>query len=191
MEQKANGGEALVARGSYTPRDKGMVTPALGFGAQVAEVEVDTETGLVEVKNMWTVHDCGTVINPRGVEGQANGSIQMGLGYALSEQLIMDGGKTLNTNFVDYKMPTATDMPISEQAHVETYEPEGPLGAKEAGEGLASPTAPAISDAVYDAIGYRCKDLPITPEKILRDLEERERVEMDSRKRPRRFREVA
>ena len=170
MVQKANRGEPLFARGSYTPRDKGLVTPAFGFGAQVAEVEVDRETGLVEVKQMWTAHDCGTVINPRSVEGQLAGSIQMGLGYALSEQFVMDGGKTLNANFVDYKMPMAMDMPPSEVTHVNTYEPEGPMGAKEAGEGLASPTAPAISDAVYHATGYRCKDLPITPEKILQGL---------------------
>jgi 4-hydroxybenzoyl-CoA reductase alpha subunit len=170
MVQKANRGEALVARGSYTPRDKGLVTPAFGFGAQVAQVEVDRETGLVEVQQMWTAHDCGTVINPRAVEGQLAGSIQMGLGYALSEQFVMDGGKTLNANFLDYKMPNALDMPPSEVAHVDTYEPEGPMGAKECGEGLASPTAPAISDAVYHATGYRCLDLPITPEKILRGM---------------------
>ncbi len=173
MVQKANRGEPVFARGSYTPRDKGLVTPAFGFGAQVAEVDVDRETGVVKVKNMWTAHDCGTVINPRNVEGQLAGSIQMGLGYALSEQFVMEGGKTLNTNFADYKMPMAQDMPPSEVVHVHTYEPEGPMGAKEAGEGLASPTAPAISDAVYHATGYRCKDLPITPEKILKDLESR------------------
>ncbi len=170
LVQKANRGEPLVARGSYTPRGKGLVTPAFGFGAQVAEVEVDRQTGLVEVKQMWTAHDCGTVINPRSVEGQLAGSIQMGLGYALSEQFVMDGGKTLNTSFVDYKMPTAADMPPSQVVHVDTYEPEGPMGAKEAGEGLASPTAPAISDAVYHATGYRCMDLPVTPEKILEGM---------------------
>ncbi len=140
---------------------------------------------------MWTVHDCGTVINPRGVEGQANGSIQMGLGYTLSEQIIMDGGRTLNTNFLDYKMPMAADMPLSEQGHIETYEPEGPLGAKEAGEGLASPTAPAISDAVWHATGYRCKDLPITPEKVLRYLEETGTAGADSEEPPSRLKEVA
>jgi len=116
---------------------------------------------------MWTAHDCGTVINPKGVEGQLEGSIQMGLGYTLSEQLVMENGKTLNTTFLDYKMPGALDMPQSEVAHVETYEPEGPMGAKECGEGLATPTAPAIAEAVYHATGYRCMDLPITPEKIL------------------------
>ena len=157
--------------GFLYPRDKGLVTPAFGFGAQVALVEVDQETGLVEVKQMWTAHDCGTVINPRAVEGQLAGSIQMGLGYALSEQFVMDGGQTLNANFLDYKMPNALDMPPSEVVHVDTYEPEGPLGAKECGEGLASPTAPAISDAVYHATGYRCRDLPITPEKILQGLQ--------------------
>lgn len=171
MVQKANRGEPLFARGSYTPRGKGLVTPAFGFGAQVAEVEVDKETGLVKVKEMWTAHDCGTVINPRSVEGQLAGSIQMGLGYALSEQFVMDGGKTINTNFADYKMPTAMDMPKSNVTHVDTYEIEGPMGAKECGEGLASPTAPAISDAVYHATGYRCKDLPILPDKILEHVE--------------------
>jgi len=168
MVQRANRGEPLVARGAYTPRDKGLVTPAFGFGSQIAEVEVDRETGQVKVKQMWTAHDSGTVINPRAVEGQLAGSIQMGLGYSLSEQFVMDKGKTLNTNFLDYKMPTALDMPPSEVAHVDTYEPEGPFGAKECGEGLASPTAPAISHAVHHATGYWCKDLPITPEKILK-----------------------
>ena len=172
MVQKAKRGEPLIAHGYYTPRDKGLVTPAFGFGAQVALVEVDKETGKVDVKQMWTAHDCGTVINPKGVEGQLAGSIQMGLGYALSEQFVMQDGKTLNTNFLDYKMPTAMDMPPSEVKHIDTYEPEGPMGAKECGEGLASPTAPAISDAVYHATGYRCKDLPITPEKILKSMEE-------------------
>lgn len=167
MVQRARRGEPLVARGSYTPRGKGLVTPAFSFGAQVAEVKVDKETGLVEVEKIWTAHDCGTVINPKGVEGQLEGSIQMGLGYALCEQFVMENGRTLNTTFLDYKIPTALDMPVSVSLCVDTYEPEGPMGAKEAGEGLASPTAPAIADAVYHATGYRCKDLPITPEKIL------------------------
>jgi len=167
MTQKAGRGEPVVERGYYTPRDKGMVTPAFSFGAQVSEVEVDPETGIVQVKKFWTAHDCGTVINQTAVEGQLEGSIQMGLGYALSEQFVMDGGKTLNTNFLDYKMPNAMDVPPSEVSHIHTYEPEGPMGAKEAGEGLAIPTAPAIADAVYHATGYRCKGLPITPEKIL------------------------
>ena len=94
----------------------------------------------------------------------------MGLGYALSEQFIMAEGKTLNTTFLDYKMANAMDMPPGESVCIETYEPEGPMGAKEAGEGLASPTAPAIAEAVFHATGFRCTDLPITPEKILNAL---------------------
>jgi len=172
LAQKANRGEPLVAFGYYTPRGKGLVTPAFSFGAQVAEVEVDKETGIVDVKKIWTAHDCGTVVNPKAVEGQLEGSIQMGLGYALSEQFVMEGGRTLNTHFLDYKMPNAMDMPPSEVAHIDTYEPEGPMGAKEAGEGLAIPTAPALAEAVFHATGYRCRDLPITPEKILNGIED-------------------
>jgi len=167
MVQKSNRGIPVTAKGYYTPRGKGLVTPAFSFGAQVAEVVVDQETGVVQVKKMYTAHDCGTVINPMAVEGQLEGSIHMGLGYALSEELVMEGGKTLSNTFLDYKLPTAMDMPPGESVCIETYEPEGPMGAKEAGEGLASPTAPAIAEAVYHATGYRCKDLPITPEKIL------------------------
>jgi 4-hydroxybenzoyl-CoA reductase subunit alpha len=168
MWVKANRGEELTARGYYTPRDKGLTTPAYSFGAQVAEVAVDPETGVVCVEKISTAHDCGTVINPLAVEGQVEGAIHMGLGYALCEQFIMRDGKTLNTTFLDYKIPVAQDMPQIESCTVDTYETEGPFGAKEAGEGLAIPTAPAVADAVFQATGYRCMDLPITPEKILR-----------------------
>jgi CO/xanthine dehydrogenase Mo-binding subunit len=164
----ANRGRELTARGYYTPRDKGLTTPAYSFGAQVAEVAVDPDTGIVTVEKITTAHDCGTVINPMAVEGQLEGSIQMGLGYVLSEQFVMRDGKTLNTTFLDYKIPSAEDMPQIESCAIETYEPEGPFGAKEAGEGLAIPTAPAVAHAVFEATGYRCKELPITPEKILR-----------------------
>jgi CO/xanthine dehydrogenase Mo-binding subunit len=95
--------------------------------------------------------------------------LQMTLGYALSGQFVEKDGKTLNTTFLDYKMPGSLDMCESEHTSIITYEKEGPLGAKEAGEGLTSPTAPAIADAVYNATGYRCKNLPITPEKVLRN----------------------
>ena len=167
MAQKMNRGEPLVARGFYTPRGKGLVSPAFTFGAQISEVEVDRETGLAQVKKLWTAHDCGTVLNRTSVEGQLQGSIHMGLGYALCEQFAMKEGKTLNTTFLDYKVPSALDMPQDESQEIDIYEPEGPMGAKEAGEGLVSPTAPAIADAVYHATGYRCKDMPITPEKVL------------------------
>lgn len=173
MVQKANRGEPVIGRGYYTPRGKGLVTPAFSFGAQVAEVEVDKETGTVRPTKIWTAHDCGTVINPLSVEGQLEGSIHMGLGYALSEEFSMENGKTLNTTFLDYKIPSALDMPESYSVCIETYESEGPFGAKEAGEGLASPTAPAIAEAVYHATGVRCKDLPITPEKILNGMKKK------------------
>jgi len=163
-------GEPLTACGYYTPRDRGLVSPAFSFGAQVAEVEVDSETGLVEVKQMYTAHDCGQPINRMAVEGQLEGSIHMGLGYALHEELITQDGRVLNATLLDYKMPAAEDMPASISAEVETYEPDGPFGAKEAGEGLVSPTAPAIAEAVHRATGVRCFDLPITPEKILKGL---------------------
>ena len=163
-------GEPLSAYGGYTPRNKGLVTPAFSFGAQVAEVNVDTETGLIQVEKMYTAHDCGVPINQMAVEGQLEGSVHMGLGYALSEELKTVEGRTLNDTFLDYKIPAAQDMPPGESAHIETYEPEGPFGAKEAGEGLVSPTAPAIAEAVHNAVGFRCTDLPITPEKMLRGL---------------------
>jgi 4-hydroxybenzoyl-CoA reductase subunit alpha len=167
---KGRRGEPLTACGFYTPRNKGLVSPAFSFGAQVAEVEVDPETGLIRVEKMYTAHDCGVVINQMGVEGQLEGAIQMGLGYALMENLVMDGGTTLTTNFLDYKIPTAEDMPPSESVDIETFEPEGPFGAKEAGEGLAIPTAPAIAHAVFEATGFRCRELPLTPERLLRGL---------------------
>lgn len=174
MIQKLRRGEPLIARGYYTPRGKGLVTPAFSFGTQVAEVEVDLDTGQVRVDRMWTAHDCGVPLNPAGVEGQLEGSIHMGLGYALSEQFVMEEGRTLNTTFLDYKIPATLDMPSGESVTIETYEPEGPFGAKEAGEGLVSPTAPAIAEAVHHATGYRCLDLPITPEKILAGLDDQE-----------------
>ncbi|MGD8562480.1 MAG: xanthine dehydrogenase family protein molybdopterin-binding subunit, partial [Desulfarculaceae bacterium] len=97
-------GAPLTARGFYTPRNKGLVSPAFSFGAQVAEVSVDQETGLVKVENIYTAHDCGVAINKMAVEGQLEGAIQMGLGYALSEDFVMEKGRTLNTNFLDYKV---------------------------------------------------------------------------------------
>jgi 4-hydroxybenzoyl-CoA reductase subunit alpha len=161
-------GEPLTARGFYTPRNKGLVSPAFSFGAQVAEVSVDSDTGLVKVDRMYTAHDCGVPLNRMAVEGQLEGAIHMGLGYALMEDFYMEEGRTLNKNFLDYKIAAAEDMPPGESVEIEVYEPEGPFGAKEAGEGLAIPTAPAIAHGVYEATGFRCQNLPITPEKILR-----------------------
>ncbi len=171
---RANYGQAIVGRGHYTPRGKGMVSPAFAFGAQVAEVEVDEETGKVSLIQVTTAHDCGQVINQLGVEGQLEGAFVMGQGYVLSENLVTDEGMVLNPSFVDYKLMRAPDVPENFTTRlVETYEPEGPFGAKEAGEGLTNPNAGCIANAIYDAVGVRIHDLPITPEKILKALEEK------------------
>jgi 4-hydroxybenzoyl-CoA reductase alpha subunit len=160
-------GEPLTALGTYTPRNKGLVSPAFSFGAQVVEVEVDKETGRIQVEKIYTARDSGVAINEMAVEGQLQGSIHMGLGYTLCEEIVMKDGETLSHSFRDYKMLSAEDMPPEESVAVDSYEPEGPFGAKEAGEGFVSPTAPAITEAVYHATGYRCHDLPITPPKVL------------------------
>jgi CO/xanthine dehydrogenase Mo-binding subunit len=125
------------------------------------------------VLKITAAHDCGRAINPLLVEGQLEGSIHMGMGYALSEDLLLDNGVTLNPSFLNYEIPLATDTPRIETIHVETDDPEGPFGAKEAGEGLILPVAPAIANAIYDAVGVRIKDLPITPDKVLKALEEK------------------
>jgi 4-hydroxybenzoyl-CoA reductase subunit alpha len=168
MATRAKRGGPVVGLGGYTPRGKGLVTPTFSFAAQVIELAVDPETGVVKVEEVTTAHDSGTIINPLGVEGQLHGSIHMGLGYALCEELVTRDGKTLNTTFLDYKLLAAEDMPRETSFAIEVNDPEGPYGAKEAGEGLVSPTAPAVSEAVRHATGFRCLDLPITPEKILR-----------------------
>ncbi len=142
----------------------------------MAEVEVDEETGKVSLIQVTTAHDCGQVINKLGVEGQLEGAFVMGQGYTLSEHLFTDEGKVLNPSFVDYKLMRAPDVPENfNSLLVETYEPEGPFGAKEAGEGLTNPNAGCIANAIYDAVGVRIYDLPITPEKILRALEEQQK----------------
>lgn len=167
-------GEPLTAFGYYTPRSAGLLSPAYSFGAQVAEVDVDQETGSIRINKVYTAHDCGVMINEMAVEGQLQGSIHMGLGYATCEDLVIKDGVVQNRSFLDYKMFTAQDMPQEQSVAIETYEQAGPFGAKEAGEGLVSPTAPAVIDAVYHATGYRCQDLPVTPEKIVAALHNRQ-----------------
>lgn len=164
-----------VDRPKYGDRIEGQYTPTLSYGAQAVEVEVDVETGEVKVLKVVDALDCGTKINPLEVEGQAEGSISMGLGQALGEELIWDEGQALNANFLNYRIPRANQMPDIEEVDVDSYEPLGPFGAKEVGESSAVPTAAAVANAVYDAIGVRIKELPITPEKILRALEEKEK----------------
>ncbi len=166
-------GQPIIGRGHYTPHRKGMISPAYSFGVQAVEAEIDPDTGKISLKNCVTAHDCGQVINPLGVEGQLEGAIAMAAGYGFAENLPMDEGKILNPNLVDYKVLRTTEMPETEVVEVETYEPEGPYGAKEAGEGLTNPTAGALGNAVYHATGISIKDLPITPEKVLEALREK------------------
>jgi CO/xanthine dehydrogenase Mo-binding subunit len=179
-------GGPILGRGSYLPDvkpfDRKIVTgcpwgaypfPNHVHGTQVAEVEVDTETGQVHVLRIVAVHDVGRAINPNGVRGQLIGAIQHGLGYALTESMTWDGkGHLLTPSFLDYKIFRSTDMPDVEVDWVESNDPIGPYGAKGVGEPGLVPTAPAIANAIYDAIGVRFKDLPITPDKILVALRE-------------------
>ena len=167
-------GEAIIGRGHYTPHRKGMISPAYSFGVQAAEVAVDPETGRYKLLAVTTAHESGTVINPVGIEGQLEGAIMMAGGYAFCEDQPMDEGKILNPSIADYKLIRSLDMPETKILEIDTYEPEGPFGAKEAGEGLTNPTAGAIGNAVYKAVGVRINTLPITPEKVFRALREKE-----------------
>lgn len=143
------------------------------FAAHFAEVSVDIETGQVTVDRLTAVHDIGKAINPLTIEGQIEGAIQQGIGYALSEHLVIDkdSGQPVNPSFTDYKMLAARDMPRQiEPLYVESIEPTGPFGAKGLAEPALVPTAAAIANAVANATGVRIKELPITPEKVLAGL---------------------
>jgi 4-hydroxybenzoyl-CoA reductase alpha subunit len=170
----------LVAHGYYNgpevPSDfdpvtyRGYPSPALVFGTHLAEVEVDPATGKVEVLNFVAAHDLGKAINPLLVEGQIEGGAAQGIGWSLMEGLQFDNGKILNPNFHDYKMLTIKDIPKITSLLIETIDPNGPFGAKGIGECAMVPTAPAIVNAIYDAVGVRIKDLPASPEKVFMDL---------------------
>ena len=140
------------------------------YATQIAEVEVDTETGWVDVLRVVAAHDCGRVINPMLVEGQIEGGVAMGIGMALSEEIVFRDGVQVNPNLTDYVMPTIADMPAVEVIAIEKYDPTGPFGAKGVGEPTLVPTAAAILNAIYDAVGVRITSLPATPEKVLRGM---------------------
>ncbi|MFC1814772.1 xanthine dehydrogenase family protein molybdopterin-binding subunit [Thermodesulfobacteriota bacterium] len=171
-------GVFILGRGYYdAPSQKidyktgyGNAAPTYSFGAQVAEVEVDYKTGKFKVIRVVAASDCGKAINPLALEGQAEGSIVSGMGMTQYEQRLLDGGRTMNPNLLDYKIPTAMETPAIESYPVETIDPEGPFGAKGVSEGYQVPTAPAIVNAIYHATGIRFNELPITPDKILKAL---------------------
>ncbi len=146
------------------------LSPSYSFGAVAAEVHIDKSTGLVRVENIWGAHDAGKALNPLAVEGQLEGSWHMGLGQALSEQMLYRDGLLVNGNLLDYKIPTTLDTPDIHCNIVESIDPEGPFGAKECGEGALHPVIPAVANAIYDAIGVRVTSLPINPEELLKEM---------------------
>lgn len=176
-------GMPILGKGFFNPRVRvfdlaslyGNASPAYTFGIQLAEVEVDTDTGQVKVLRVFAAHDCGRVLNPLCLEGQVEGSIMMGLGQGLGEDVILDSGQVLNGAFASYLLPTAAEAPDIHSSFVETVEPSGPFGAKGVSEGTQLPMAPAIANAIYNALGVRIKELPITPDKILTALAAKER----------------
>jgi CO/xanthine dehydrogenase Mo-binding subunit len=178
----------LGAVGSYnTPKDVhgdyrgGTIgaSPAYSFTAHVAEVEVDPDTGFVEVKTIWVAHDCGRALNPTIVEGQMEGSAYMGFGEALMEQQVYkdaDHGRAGlhdGPSLLDYRVPSSLDTPELRSLIVESIDPEGPYGAKEAGEGPLHPSIPAIANAIYDAVGVRMDSLPFSPPRVWRAIQEK------------------
>jgi len=174
-----HGGEGLQVSGSWDARTQmhddqvyGNIAPAYSFAAQAVEVEVDTETGQVTLVDSYVSDDCGKALNPLAIHGQTNGATVQAIGWALYEQLHLEGGRMANGNFADYTMATSDAVPMLRGGIVESNDPNGPYGAKGASETAILPGAPAIANAVYDAIGVRIRDLPITPEKVLAGLRE-------------------
>ncbi|MCP4608757.1 MAG: molybdopterin-dependent oxidoreductase, partial [Planctomycetes bacterium] len=173
----------LVGKGHYSPPEglggsyKGAAvgtSPAYSFSAAVCEVEVDTETGKIKVLNFWDAHDCGTAINPMAVEGQAEGAVVMGMSETLFEdECFDDKGRMINADLHNYIIATSADMPEIHSNIVDSYEEAGPFGAKEVGEGATLPILGAIANAIEDAVGVRIQELPITAEKVLKELKKK------------------
>jgi putative selenate reductase molybdopterin-binding subunit len=143
------------------------------FNAQVAEVEVDPETGQVHLRRLVTVHDVGTVINPLTHQGQIDGGVVQGIGEALIEEMIVEDGRVVTANLGEYKLPTIADIPTLETVLVDAGHGPGPYESKAIGESSLLPTPAAIANAVYDACGVRIYDLPVTAEKVWRGLREK------------------
>jgi 4-hydroxybenzoyl-CoA reductase subunit alpha len=156
----------------------GAVGSTMGFSyaAQVVDVAVDTDTGQVTVEKVWVAHDCGFAINPLSVEGQVQGSVWMGMGQALTEETRFENGLALHASLLEYRMPTIVDSPPIEVHIVESRDPNGPFGAKEAGEGSLSGFLPALANAIADALDIRMTELPITPDRLLEALAKKQRA---------------
>jgi len=160
-------GQPVVGRGSVQDMHPSPVT---SFTAQVAEVTVDSETGAVQLLRFTTAHDVGRVLNPIDHQGQIEGAVMQGIGYALSEELVVDEGRVTSVSFGDYKIPNMQDIPALHTVILASESGPGPYNAKGIGENPIGPVAPAIANAVADAVGVRIKDLPITAEKVYRAL---------------------
>jgi 4-hydroxybenzoyl-CoA reductase subunit alpha len=183
--------EALIESGNLTVKGTWSTPPetqggkfrgaAVGssagfsYGAQVVEVEVDEETGQVTVEKVWIAHDCGRAINPLAVEGQVQGAIWMGMGQALCEETQYHEGLPLRANMIDYRIPTIVESPPIEVFLVESMDPLGPFGAKEASEGGLHGFPPALTSAIADALGIRLNELPVTPDRVFDALQARRR----------------
>jgi CO/xanthine dehydrogenase Mo-binding subunit/CO/xanthine dehydrogenase FAD-binding subunit len=151
-------------------QDTANLSPTYNYAAHAAEVAVDRRTGEVRVLDYVAAHDVGAAINPTLVEGQIVGGAVMGIGAALGEELVREGGRVVNSAYVDYAMPRAADLPDIRAVIVENHDPAGPYGAKAVGEMPVIPPGAAIANAVYDAVGVRIRELPITPDKVLTAL---------------------
>lgn len=177
-----SGGSTLLGQGQFIPQNVSLVDPvtkvgniscAYPFVANVAEVEVNLKSGKVKVLSLTASHDLGKTINPLMAEGQVHGAVAQGIGFALSEEMIAKKGKITNPNFKQYKVLRAHDMPVVNTIFVETNDPNGPYGAKGLAEPALTAVAPAISNAIFHAIGIRFRELPMTPVKIKRELNNR------------------
>jgi 4-hydroxybenzoyl-CoA reductase subunit alpha len=179
--QKSLGGRPVIGEGFYNPEFEGVLdmealceqgvgnySPAYSFGTHVTEVDVDPLSGEVHPGKITVTHDGGVAINPMSVEGQLEGSVSMGHGYALMEEMLTKEGLMLNPSFLEYKIPTSMDATPIEIELVETDDPAGPFGAKEAGEGPVSPTAPSLINAIHHATGVWIREIPVKPETLLK-----------------------
>lgn len=174
--QYSGTGKTIIGRGYWAPEGHlnvnldtcmGNIGPAYSFGTQIADVEVDSETGFIKVRRMAMIHDCGQPINEMLVEGQLEGSAIGGIGHTLMEEIIRKDGQTMNPSFLEYRMPTTLEACHVETVHIDTEDDVGPFGAKESAEGIQVATVPCIVNAVYDATGLVFKRIPITPLMVL------------------------
>jgi len=182
IAQYSGTGKTILGRGYWAPEGlevpnfetgRGNMSAAYSFGTQVAEVEVDTETGFTKVTRMAMVHDCGQPLNEMLMEGQLEGSAIGGVGHTLMEEIVRKEGQTMNPSFLDYRMPSTLDACPLEILHTDTYDEMGPFGAKESGEGIQVAVVPAIVNGIHDAMGVAFKRIPVTPVMVLDALKKK------------------